>query len=252
MRRTRSGPTLSTRAGPWRAGPPRPPLLGVHPDSDQGLDWTAVASAYICPMEHIDGRRARGDITRKRTARCAADIATITGLDSLSIGQLAAGTGLSKSGILTVFENRGAIQLAAIEEARGVFSELIFAPAWSKKPGTVRLGALIDNWFAHVETRVFPGGCFLVAVSQEFGAQKGVVAEAVKEFKQNWLDVIEAELSVGRSVSKKTSGLVRASRFKLDAFMSAANVQFQLMDDAGVLETARTCCRQELESLPAL
>lgn len=198
-------------------------------------------------MEHrIDGRRARGDITRKRAARCAADIATVTGLDSISISRLAAGTGLSKSGILTVFENREAIQLAAIEEARSVFSENVFAPAWSKEPGTVRLRAFIDNWFHHVETRVFPGGCFLVATSQEFGAQNGEIAEAVKEFKRAWMNLIEGELLIGRARTKKSTTRVQSARFRLDAYMSAANVQFQLMDDPGALSMARVCCRDEL------
>ena len=44
-------------------------------------------------------------------------IATTHGLDSITVGALATATGVSKSGILTVFGNREAIQLAAVAEA---------------------------------------------------------------------------------------------------------------------------------------
>ncbi|MGZ4475674.1 MAG: TetR/AcrR family transcriptional regulator, partial [Nocardioides sp.] len=81
-------------------------------------------------MTATDGRRARGDATRQAVARAAADLATMAGLDSISVGQLATATGVSKSGILTVFPNREAIQLAAVAEARRVYVDAVIRPAW--------------------------------------------------------------------------------------------------------------------------
>ena len=67
-----------------------------------------------------DDRRLRGERTRRTAARAAADIATTHGLDSVTVGSLAAATGLSKSGILTVFGTREEILVAAVAEARRV------------------------------------------------------------------------------------------------------------------------------------
>ena len=54
-------------------------------------------------------------------------IATTHGLDSITVGALASATGLSKSGILTVFGNREAIQVAAVAEARNIYCETLLA-----------------------------------------------------------------------------------------------------------------------------
>ncbi|WP_449561141.1 TetR/AcrR family transcriptional regulator [Mycolicibacterium mageritense] len=84
-----------------------------------------------------DGRRARGDATRRLVARAAADIATTHGLDGITVGGLSASTGVSKSGILTVFGNREAIQLAAVAEARRVYIDVVIRPALSSHWWTI-------------------------------------------------------------------------------------------------------------------
>ncbi|MFZ2177348.1 MAG: TetR/AcrR family transcriptional regulator [Rhodococcus sp. (in: high G+C Gram-positive bacteria)] len=141
-----------------------------------------------------DGRRARGDLTRRRAARAAADIATTHGLDSISVGSLAQATGLSKSGILTVFGSREAIQLAAVAEARHVYIDTVIAPTWREPPGTVRLRALLDTWLAYLLEQVFPGGCFISATSVEYGHRDGPVADAVRQLKAEWLHLLEQQL----------------------------------------------------------
>ena len=114
-----------------------------------------------------DGRRARGDATRKRVAREAAMIATVSGLDSITVGLLAERTGVSKSGILTVFGNREAIQVAAVAEARRIYQEVVVGPVWSEPPGAERLRALLGSWVDYLRAGVFPGGCFFAGRSVE-------------------------------------------------------------------------------------
>ena len=84
----------------------------------------------------VDGRRARGDVTRALVAREAAMTATVSGLDSITVGGLAAATGVSKSGILTVFGSRENIQVAAVTAARR-----IFRTQSSHRPGAPGLAA---------------------------------------------------------------------------------------------------------------
>jgi AcrR family transcriptional regulator len=54
------------------------------------------------------GARTRGDILR-----IAADIATVDGLDGLSIGRLATELGMSKSGLFAHFGSKESLQLAS-------------------------------------------------------------------------------------------------------------------------------------------
>jgi AcrR family transcriptional regulator len=179
-----------------------------------------------------DGRRARGDLTRRRAARAAADIATTHGLDSITVGTLARATGLSKSGILTVFGTREAIQLAAVAEARRVYVETVIVPAWSKPPGVERLRALLDTWSAYLVDRVFPGGCFVSATSVEYGHRDGPVADAVRELKAEWLGLLEQELAAAGSSRPADDA------FRIDAFLAMGNARRELFGDDSELARA--------------
>ncbi|WP_436700129.1 TetR/AcrR family transcriptional regulator [Nocardioides sp. BYT-33-1] len=181
-----------------------------------------------------DGRRVRGDATRRRAARHAADLATTRGLDSISIGGLASATGLSKSGILTVFGTREALQVAAVAEARRVYAATVIEPAWGAEPGRARLRALLDSWVAYQRAGVFPGGCFVAATSVEFGHRDGPVADAVRRLKREWLDLLEAELAVAGSADPADDA------FRIDAYLGAADARRRLFDDDAVLDRART------------
>jgi AcrR family transcriptional regulator len=180
-----------------------------------------------------DGRRLRGERTRRTAARTAADIATTHGLDSVTVGTLATATGLSKSGILTVFGTREAILVAAVAEARRVYLAHVVAPVWHREPGRERLHALLDAWVDHLRARVFPGGCFISATSAEFGHRDGPVAEAVRKLKREWLDLLEADLAVAGARSPSDDA------FAVDALLVAGNVRRELFGSDDDLDRAR-------------
>jgi len=182
----------------------------------------------------LDGRRARGDATRGRVAAAAAQIATVNGLDSITVGGLAAETGVSKSGILTVFESREAIQVAAVAGARDLYIQHVIAPAWAERSGKPRLRALVAQWIAYLRAEVFRGGCFLAATTAEFGHRDGPVADAVRRLEREWLDVLEAEFSAAGSADPALDA------FRLDAYLRAANVRRELFSDDDALERAQT------------
>lgn len=180
-----------------------------------------------------DGRRARGDATRRTAARSAAMTATVSGLDSITVGALAAETGLSKSGILTVFGNREAIQLAAVAEARKIYVDTVIAPVWDRPAGRERLLALLDGWVEYVRVGTFPGGCFLSCTSVEYGHREGAVADAVRALKREWLDLLERELRAAGAADPEDGA------FRIDAFLTAANARLQLFREDDALDRAR-------------
>lgn len=185
-----------------------------------------------------DGRRARGDATRRKVAREAAMVATVSGLDSISVGGLAEATGVSKSGILTVFGSREAIQVAAVAEARRIYQEHVIAPAWDKAPGRERLRALLEAWRRYLGSAVFPGGCFLATTTVEYGHRDGQVADAVRRLQREWLDLLEGELRAAGSADPASDA------FRIDAYLNAGNTRFQLYGDRDDLERG---CRLALE-----
>ena len=192
-------------------------------------------------MTPTDGRRARGDATRQAVARAAADLATVAGLDSISVGQLATATGVSKSGILTVFPHREAIQLAAVAEARRVYVDAVIRPAWPAPTGHARLRALVDAWVDYLSAETFPGGCFLAAASVEFGHRRGPVADAVRTLKREWLDALEAEFAAAGAADPTEAA------FRLDAFLEAGNNRRGLFWDDAELDRARDLARELID-----
>src|SRR5829696_1642206 len=105
-------------------------------------------------------RRRRSDGERSRAAilREAARLATVQGLDGLSLGRLADAVGMSKSGLFAHFGSKEELQLATVDAASAIFQELVIEPAAQAPAGLPRLRAYVDRFLDHVAEAVFPGG----------------------------------------------------------------------------------------------
>src|SRR4029453_4133506 len=114
-----------------------------------------------------DGERSRGPILRT-----AARLATVEGLDGLTIGRLAQELGMSKSGLFAHFGSKEELQLATIDAPRPPFADHVVNPV--VKPsrhlprGRERVEALMRAWLDYYEGEVFRGGCFFHTVKAEF------------------------------------------------------------------------------------
>src|SRR6478672_3168179 len=120
-------------------------------------------------------RRPRADGERSRAAilREAARMATVQGLDGLSLARLADAVGMSKSGLFAHFGSKEELQLATIDTASAIFEELVIEPAAAEPAGLPRLRAYVARFLDHVEEAVFPGGCFFISAMGELDAQPG-------------------------------------------------------------------------------
>ncbi|MEF2162646.1 helix-turn-helix domain-containing protein, partial [Pseudomonas aeruginosa] len=96
----------------------------------------------------------------------AARLATVEGLDGLTIGRLAAETGMSKSGLFAHFGSKEELQLATIDTAEEIYEEDVLRPALQEE-GRARLEALCERFLSHVDRKVFPGGCFFASAAAE-------------------------------------------------------------------------------------
>src|SRR3954462_13040735 len=112
--------------------------------------------------------RADGERSRRTILDAAAKLATIDGLEGLSIGRLADHIGMSKSGLYAHFGSKEELQLATIETAREIYEADVVAPAARAATPLAKVEALCAQFLSHVERRVFPGGCFFASAAAEF------------------------------------------------------------------------------------
>jgi AcrR family transcriptional regulator len=187
----------------------------------------------------MDGRLAKGAETRRTTLRRAAEIASVEGLDGLTIGRLAAELELSKSGIFAHFGSKEDLQLAVLDFARQVFVEHVLTPALTVERGLPRLTALYNRWIDYSRSRVFPGGCFFASAAAEFDARDGRVHDAVVEGFTRWMDVLTSVITQAVTLGHlhKDTDIPQLA-FELDALIRAANSTSVLTGDHSAYDRA--------------
>ncbi|HEX6578441.1 MAG TPA: TetR/AcrR family transcriptional regulator [Jiangellaceae bacterium] len=119
---------------------------------------------------------SKGALTRQAILDHGVEVAYHVGLGGLSIGTLAAGTGMSKSGLFAHFGSKESLQLDVLAHARAEFVETVIRPALAKPRGEPRVRALFEHWLACGRARL-PGGCLFVKAATEFDEQAGPVRD---------------------------------------------------------------------------
>jgi AcrR family transcriptional regulator len=191
--------------------------------------------------------RADGERTRGAILRAAASLATIDGLEGLSIGHLAAATGMSKSGLYAHFGSKQELQLATVEEADRIFQDEVVQPALAAPPGRAQLVAVCEAFFDYLRRRTFPGGCFFAAAALEMGTRPGPVKKRVAALQAGFAALIRgfAATALEQHELPAREDPDRLA-FELHGIMLAADTSFVLHDDPTVLDLARQIVRQRL------
>jgi AcrR family transcriptional regulator len=191
--------------------------------------------------------RADGQRTRGAILRAAASLATVDGLEGLSIGNLADAIGMSKSGLYAHFGSKQELQLATVEEAERILNEEVVQPALAARPGLGQLAAACEAFFSYVQRRVFPGGCFFAATSLEMGARPGPVKDRLAAIQADFTALLRSFAATAieqRELPAHEDPDLLA--FELHAILLGADTKFVLHDDPAALELARRVVRQRL------
>ena len=191
--------------------------------------------------------RADGERTRGAILRAAASLATVDGLEGLSIGNLAAAIGMSKSGLYAHFGTKQELQLATVDEAERILTDEVVRPALAAPPGLGKLAAVCEAFFSYVERRVFPGGCFFAATALEMGARPGPVKERVAAIQSDFTALLRTFAATAIEqhelpAHEDPDGLA----FELHAILLGADTKFILHDDPAVMNLARRVVHQRL------
>lgn len=196
-------------------------------------------------------QRPKGQRTRSAILAEAARLATVDGLDGLSIGGLATALGMSKSGLYAHFGSKEDLQLATVASARETFVAEVFVPALDAPQGIGRLYAACDAYLSHIERRVFPGGCFFAATAADVGTRPGAVRDAVAAQQRDWIELLERLVRKAQEHGELQSGVDPAQlAFELNAVLVSASSTFILQGDPAVFGRARAALRRLL-NLPA-
>ncbi len=181
--------------------------------------------------------------------RRAVDIASVEGLDGLSLGRLATELELSKSGVFALFGSKEDLQLAAIETASAIFTENVAGPTLEAEPGLGRLRALCDNWLDYSERRVFPGGCFFFNTGAEFDARDGRVHDAVAKASRGFAGFIRRTVEEAKELGHLDASVdVAQLAFELHALGRAANADSVMFGGSEPYALARAAVRARLDA----
>jgi AcrR family transcriptional regulator len=177
-------------------------------------------------------RRAR-PATREAILQRAVDLASAEGLEGLTIGRLAAETGMSKSGLFRHFGSKEELQLAAIEAASRRFVAEVIEPALAAEEGAPRLRAICEHYIGHLERQVFSGGCFWGAVSAEFDDRPGPVRDRVGGAVAAWVGELARQAEI--------AGVDDPERlaFEILSLGQGANSRYRLLGDERAFGWAR-------------
>jgi AcrR family transcriptional regulator len=176
---------------------------------------TATPSDVRVPR--VRGQRLRGQILRR-----AGELASIDGLEQVSISRLATAMGMSKSGLYAYFTSKQDLQLATIDCAWRIFAQHVV------EPGDDDVEALLERWISYYEREVFPGGCPFVTAAMEFANRDGPVHDALADAIERQVGILEAALRRSERVGE---GAAAQLAFELHALLTAANHRFRISRD---------------------
>jgi AcrR family transcriptional regulator len=194
-------------------------------------------------------RKPRSDGERSRSAILheAARLATVVGIDGLSIGRLADAVGMSKSGLFAHFRSKEELQLATIDTAGQIYNEVVVVPAMAAPTAYERLRQLAENFLRHVEDDVFPGGCFFASVAAELDTREGPVRDRAMEVVAEWVQLLEATVREAQA-----EGAIDGAEdpeqlvFELESYLLLANAQYVVVRDRLALDRARLALDRRL------
>jgi AcrR family transcriptional regulator len=184
----------------------------------------------------------KGSQTRASILDRAVDLASVEGLEGLTIGRLAAELQMSKSGLFAHFGSKQELQLATIGAAAERFKGRVIGPALELPDGAPRLRAMAERYLDRLQD--YSGGCFWAATSAEYDDRPGPVRDAIAGALDAWLRELERQARV--------AGVEQPERFAFELYsvVMGANSRYRLSEDPRVFDYAREALDRLLAELP--
>lgn len=189
----------------------------------------------------------KGALTRRAILGKAMDLASVQGLEGLTIGTLADALGMSKSGLFAHFGSKEELQIATVDAATEVFSREVLKVGLTAPKGLARLCAVCAAWLDYAEREVFRGGCFFSSASLEFDSRPGPVRDRVAGTLGDWQATLTRLAAEAKAMGQLSSEVdPHQLAFEFNALAAGANGAFQLHGNKVVFAQARRAIRDRL------
>src|SRR4051794_18129478 len=136
----------------------------------------------------------KGTRTREAILERAVDLASVEGLEGLTIGRLAGELRMSKSGLFAHFGSKQDLQLATVAAAAERFRRKVLEPVRDLPDGAPRLRAMAERYLDQLGD--YSGGCFWAATSAEYDDRPGPVRDAIAAALDSWLAELERQAGI--------------------------------------------------------
>lgn len=193
-------------------------------------------------------RLRKGEATRAAILDAALQVAGREGLEGLTIGVLADGLKMSKSGVFAHFGSREELQLAVLNEYAVRFVADVLKPAVVQPRGLPRLRTMLENWLKLLG-RELEQGCLMIAGASEYDDREGSLHDAMVRIVTGWkaelLEAIEQARSAGHLLK---SADAEQLAFEIYGLMLAAHQDARLLRSRDGLKRARSGLARLLDS----
>ncbi len=187
--------------------------------------------------------------TRTAILDTAVELASVRGLEELSIGELASTVQMSKSGLFAHFGSKQELQLATVAEAWEIFKFDVLLELGDDRQGV--LHGLLERWLSFYEREVFVGGCFFVISAVELADRQDAVSKALADAVDRQLAALETAISSAIEGGEVPAGKdPRQTAFALHSVLVNTDALFKVRRDRALFDGARATIAELLGPPP--
>lgn len=181
----------------------------------------------------------KGSQTKAAILDVAMSLARVEGLDALSIGRLAKGVGLSKSGLFSHFNSKQALQIEVLERAAEAFVDVVVRPALKHPRGEPRLRVMFERWLKWANAGGKAGGCVFVGAAAEYDDRPGEVKNVLVRTQREWLQTLTRAAAISIEVGHFRKD-VDPSQFAFEVYglMMSYHLYRRLLEDPSAEQRA--------------
>ena len=182
--------------------------------------------------------------TKERIVSAGVALASVAGLEGITIGSLSQALQMSKAGVIGPFGAKSSLQAAVLAHALNSFVHDVITPTLTEPRGLPRLLTVIDRWTAYLADSPFPNGCFVTAASCELDGQPGPLRDQLRDAVTGWESFLATQITAA-----KNNGALREDLDTDDVVATlvglamAANQRIQLFGDTNAANRTRRLMR---------
>jgi AcrR family transcriptional regulator len=181
---------------------------------------------------------SKGDETRQRILEACGRQAAARGFEGVSLSEVAAAVGLSKSGLFKHFDSKESMQLAVLEQVIDRFSAFAWKPAEELPRGRARLERVFERWIKWQEVECAENGCLIYAARTELDDRPGPLRDYLRLRLGIWYDKLTAEMRLVRDPPLKEDEARRAV-FQMRSFILGHGEARRLLEESNAKRAAR-------------